>query len=549
MPPERLVEYIHGLWEILDRHGVEAAMYGHAGDANLHVRPLLNLRSQQDIDKMVAMASEAADLVLSVGGTLSGEHGDGRVRSAYLRRQFGPLYEVMRQVKAIWDPDGILAPENVITDRTELDTEHLKYGPGYRVVPTGSQYDTEKMRLEIEKCHGCATCLAHCPTYKATGELFAGPRAKVNVLKALITGQFDFGELGLDPEFKALADFCYNCKTCRIECPSGIDTAALMLVEKAHWIRHKGPTPAERMFSKARLAGQMGSLMAPLSNRIAGWSIVKKINRRLAGIAERPLPKFARPSLENYPLPSSADAEHKVALFAGCFELFNDPASGRALIDVLAALGCEVILPEQRCCGLPAYTSGMFDAAGKDMQFNLARLGPLVEAGYDIISGCPSCVLSLKEDYPEALGQAEAGTMAAAVYDSNAYVAKLLAEGDDLPQAAGPVANRRLAYHSPCHLRALGEGSTPKEMLERAGGIEFALVNSTCCGMGGTFGMKDRNLETSMKIAEDFFRRLKSARIEAVVTPCGMCKTQIEGGTGLRVYHPMELLAEILRER
>ncbi|MBN2584779.1 MAG: FAD-binding protein [Planctomycetes bacterium] len=547
VPPERLAEYIHGLGDIFRRHGVEAAMYGHAGDANLHVRPILDLHTRDDVEKMRRMADEVTDLVLRMSGTLSGEHGDGRVRSAYLRRQFGPLYDVMRQIKRIWDPDGILAPENIVTDRAELDTEHLKYESPRRIATTGTRFDDAALREAIERCHGCGTCLAHCPSYKTTGDLWAGPRAKTNLLKAAMSGELDFAQIGLGDELRAAADLCYNCKTCLVECPSGVDTPALMLAEKTFRVERKGPTLADRMFAQAHLAGRLGSLTAPLSNRIAGWSIVRRLNRRLAGVADRPIPPFDRPSLDKYPLPSLPNPQHKVALFAGCFGLFNDPAGGRALVDVLAALGCEVVLPDQRCCGLPAYTSGMREAAMKDMKFNAAVLAPLVAAGYDIVSGCPSCVLSLKEDYPQALGDDAARTIAANVHDSNAYVARLLGERDDLPRSEHSFADMRLAYHAPCHLRALGQGLVPQQMLARAGEVRFALANTTCCGMGGTFGMKDRNHAISMKIAEELFARLKAERIEAVVTPCGMCKTQIETGTGLKVYHPMQVLVAIMR--
>jgi len=543
VPPARLAEYIHGLWEIFDRHGVEAAMYGHAGDANLHVRPLLNLRTQEDIDRMVAIADEAAELVLRMGGTLSGEHGDGRVRSPYLRRQFGALYDVMRQVKAVWDPEGILAPENVITERTEIHTDHLKYGTDYRVVATGSEYDRERLRLEIEKCHGCGVCLAHCPTYLATRDLWASPRAKANVLKAVITGELDFTGVGLGPEMQAMADLCHNCKTCVVECPSGVDVPALMLVEKAHRARHKGLPLADRLLDRAHLLGKLGSLLAPVSNAVAR----SRLGRKLAGIAARPPIRFARDRLAKHPMPRGTPGGRKVALFAGCFDLFSTPESGRALVDVLGALGCEVILPQQRCCGLPAYASGDRRAALKDMQFNAAALAPLVEAGHDIVSGCPSCVLSLRQDYPDLLdGDPCAAMVAGAVHDAHAYVARLL---DERGETAGPpaaLAGMTLAYHSPCHLRALGDGDAARALLEKTG-LAFAVVNTICCGMGGTFGMKEENADLSMKMGEALFARLREAGVDAVVTPCPTCRTQIEGGTGLRVYHPMELLAEALR--
>lgn len=549
VPPERLVEYIHELWAIFDRHGVEAAMYGHAGDANLHVRPLLDLRTQEDIDKMVAIADEAADLVLRMGGTLSGEHGDGRERSPYLRRQFGPLYDVMRELKTIWDPRGILAPENVITDETQIHTDHLRYGTGYRTVTTGTEYDRERLRMEIEKCHGCGTCLAHCPSYLAGNELWAAPRAKACVLRAVITGEIDFADASLDDELKSMADLCYNCKVCRVECPSGVDVPALVLAAKAHRAERRGLELADRLFGRPRLAGKLGSLLAPLSNAAARSRFFKRVGSRLAGIAERRLPEFRSDTLEKCPMPEGEPGGRRVALFAGCFQIFNDPAAGRALVDVLAALGCELLLPEQRCCGLPAYTSGDRATALGDMHLNVSALAPLVAAGYDVVSGCPSCVLSLREDYPELLeGDAAAAKVAGATFDATDYVARLMDErGTAIGAAPGEVARLRLAYHSPCHLRALGHGNTPRRLLERAG-LRFELVNTTCCGMGGTFGMKQANLDRSRRIGEDFFRRLKEAGIDAVVTPCGMCKTQIEGETGLAVRHPLELLAAVLRK-
>jgi FAD/FMN-containing dehydrogenase/Fe-S oxidoreductase len=557
VPPARLAEYITRLWAILERHGVEAAMYGHAGDANLHVRPLLNLRTQKDIDTMRRIAGEAADLVLDLGGTLSGEHGDGRVRSPYLRRQFGPLYDVMRALKRIWDPAGILAPENVITDATEMHTDHLKYGADYALAETGSEYDRPEWRTEIERCHGCGTCLAHCPSYLADPAMWSSPRAKANVLKAIITGEIDLATAEAGPEMKALADLCTNCKTCRVECPSGVDIPALTLVGKARRVEREGSSVLDRMFSRPRLMGRMGSLLAPVANAMMRTGVIRKLGTRLVGLANRGMPAFRWRTLNSYAMPSGSpgspfdrtQGRRRVALFAGCFNIFNDPDAGRAVVDVLGALGCEVILPEQACCGLPAWTAGDRKTALKDMRFNVAVLAPLVEAGYDIVSGCPSCVLSLREDTPAALTEggdaALAKTVSGATFDVHDYLARLL---EDRGKAEGMAAidDRRVAYHSPCHLRALGHGDVPKSLLEAAG-VEFALVNRTCCGMGGTFGLKDASHRLSLKIGEEFFGRLRDAKIDMVVTPCGMCKTQIEDATGIEVMHPMQLLAKALK--
>jgi glycerol-3-phosphate dehydrogenase subunit C len=180
----------------------------------------------------------------------------------------------------------------------------------------------------------------------------------------------------------------------------------------------------------------------------------------------------------------------------------------------------------------------------KDMRFNLAQLAPLAEAGYTIASGCPSCVLALTDDYPElAQDDPRARAVAEHTVDVNVVAEKLLA---DMGPAASEWQTRRLAYHAPCHLRAAGRGEQPRRLLEKALGLKFAVTNTTCCGMGGTYGLKAKHAPVSSAIARETIERIKASGAEAVVTSCGMCRTQLAAGTGLPVYHPMELLAETL---
>jgi glycerol-3-phosphate dehydrogenase subunit C len=237
-------------------------------------------------------------------------------------------------------------------------------------------------------------------------------------------------------------------------------------------------------------------------------------------------------------------------------------ASGRAAVAVLEALGCEVLIPEQRCCGVAKISAGDAEAAAKDREFNLAALAPLAEAGYTIASGCPSCVLVLSEDYPEmAPGDARARLVAEHTRDIHDLVEEIVGDafsrgGSGLSAVASAKAGdpprkglwhgRRLAYHAPCHLRAAGRGEQPKRLLERLLGIRFVLANTTCCGMGGTFGIKAKNADLSEAIARPVMEKILASGAEAIVTSCGMCRTQLAHSTGLVVYHPMELLAEAL---
>jgi FAD/FMN-containing dehydrogenase/Fe-S oxidoreductase len=544
VPPKRLVEYIHGLREIFARFGVEAAVYGHAGDSNLHARPLLDLRRPEDVARMKGIADAVAHLTVNLGGTISCEHGDGLTRSGYLELQFGELYGVMRQVKQLWDPAGVLNPGKVITDLREIHVGDLRMGPGYKQRPTGEAFDREPWATELGRCHGCGTCRAYCPVYKVQGDEVATPRGKANLLRAAISGDLPLEDLD-DARMAAIADLCYNCKTCLVECPSRVNVPGLILKHKERLAAGGRLTWRERMMLNVRLMGRLGSTAAPVANALLEWKPLRSAMEHLAGIRrDAPLPRFAAETLREGATVAAASPSRRVAYFAGCFELFNESKIGRAALAVLGALGCEVVIPEQRCCGIPKISAGAVEGALTDMRYNLDRLAPLAGAGFTIASGCPSCVLALTDDYPElAEGDARARVVAEHAVDVHTLVERLMA---DRPAAQTPWGARRLAYHAPCHLRAAGRGEQPKQLLEKALGVRFAVTNTTCCGMGGTYGLKARHADTSSAIARETMDRIRASGAEAVVTSCGMCRTQLAAGTGLPVYHPMELLAEAI---
>jgi len=546
VPPKRLVQYIQGLREIFTRFGVEAAVYGHAGDSNLHARPLLDLRRPEDVARMQGIADAVARLTVDLGGTISCEHGDGLTRSGYLELQFGEVYGVMRKVKEIWDPAGILNPGKVITDRRGIYVGDLRMGPGYEQRPTGEAFDREPWATELGRCHGCGTCRTYCPVYKVTGDELATPRGKANLLRAVVAGDLAIEDLD-DAKMAAVADLCYNCKTCLVECPSRVNVPGLVLKHKQRLARQGRLTWRERMMLNVRLMGQMGSTTAPLANALLAWGPTRRVMERLAGIRrDAPVPPFASERLREGVQVSAAAPACRVVYFAGCFELFNEPEIGRAALRVLGALACEIVIPEQQCCGIPRISAGDVKGALKDMRYNLDRLAPLAEAGCTIASGCPSCVLTLTEDYPElSEGDPRARSVADRTADIHTVIETLLDKNKD-SHLFRAWSGKRLAYHAPCHLRAAGRGEQPKRLLERALGVKFAVTNTTCCGMGGTYGLKVKNAETSSAIARETMDRLTASGAEAVVTSCGMCRTQIAQGTGLPVYHPMELLAEAL---
>jgi FAD/FMN-containing dehydrogenase/Fe-S oxidoreductase len=550
VPPKNLVPYMKGLREIFGRFGVEAAVYGHAGDSNLHARPLLDLRCPEDVARMKGIADAVAHLTVDLGGTISCEHGDGLTRSGYLELQFGELYGVMRRIKELWDPKGALNPGKIITELREMHTGDLRMGPDFHPQGTGSGLDRAPWATEIGRCHGCGTCRAYCPVYKVRGDEVATPRGRANLLRAAVAGDLTPDEVA-GRKMKAIADLCYNCKTCLVECPSHVNVPALILKHKELLAERGRLGLRERMLLHVRPMGRAGSFLAPLANALLGWQPLRGLVEHLGGIRrDAPVPKFEADRISEGKRVNVPVTRCNVAYFAGCFELFNESDIARAALEVLAAMGCEVVIPTQRCCGIPKISAGNVKGALKDMRFNLGVLAPLVEAGYTVTSGCPSCVLTLTDDYPElAEGDSRARQVAEHTKDLHSLLLDLNEESEGRDKDLfKPWNGRRFAYHAPCHLRAAGKGDVPRRLLEQMLGLKFAVTNATCCGMGGTYGLKSKNAETSARIAKEAFDRIKASGAEAVVTSCGMCRTQLAAGTGLPVYHPMQLLAEALKD-
>ena len=553
VPPKQLVTYIQGLREIFKRFNVEAAVYGHAGDSNLHARPLLDLRRAEDVVKMKGIADAVSELTVRLGGTISCEHGDGLTRSGYLELQFGELYTVMGEIKRLWDPAGLLNPGKIITRERGVYTGDLRMGPDFQWRTTGEAFDREVWRTELWRCHGCGTCRAYCPVYLVRGDEVATPRAKANLLRAALSGVLSPADMA-DAKMKGIADLCYNCKTCLVECPSHVNVPGLVLRHKEHLAGRGMLGLRDRLMLRVRLMGRLGSAVAPVSNALLRWHPVRYLMSGLGGVRpDAPLPEFeAEPIAEGTKAGSPAPVR-RIAYFAGCFELFNESDIARAALRVMDALGCEIVIPVQKCCGIPRISAGDAKGALKDMEFNLDVLAPLVEAGYTIVSGCPSCVLTLTEDYREmAEGDPRAALVAGHTIDVHALVEELIAAPESevrlaaFKAARSPILQKKLAYHAPCHLRAAGRGEQPRRALERVLGVRFVVSNARCCGMGGTYGLKSRNADTSSAIAKETIDRIRAAGSEAVVTSCGMCRTQLAAGTGLPVYHPMELLAAAL---
>ncbi|MFQ5810116.1 MAG: anaerobic glycerol-3-phosphate dehydrogenase subunit C, partial [Armatimonadota bacterium] len=541
--PERLPQLVDGLEQILARHDVEGTIIGHAGNGNVHVRPILDLRDADDIRRMEDIAGETCELVASLKGTLAAEHGDGLSRTPYLRRIFGDAYDLFAEVKRIFDPAGILNPGKIVSDGSGV-ADNLRLGRDYSVAVTGTRFDDEQLREVVEKCHGCGTCQHYCPVWSALGTEEATGRAKANLLREIILGHLG-PEALTDQRLKRIIDLCVDCKLCMTECPTAVDIAALCEQAKAEYVAARGQDPRAESLARADKLGRRGRAFAPISNVALQLKPVRLAMEAIMGVdRRRELPPFRRG------MHTTADERptegKQVVYYAGCYAMYHDPvAEGHATIEVLQRNGFHVHVPPLRCCGAALVSIGSGDAVARDAEWNVRALKEYVDAGCTIVASAATCGLMVKHGYLHLVPGDDTEAVAAKTLDVHEFLLDLHEKGE-LDVHLGPVP-RRIAYHAPCHLRAQGIGEAPLALLRLIPDLVISDIEDSCCGIAGTLGMKRERFDLSMRMGEPLFTEIAQARPDVVATPCGTCAIQIRQGNGLPVTHPMELLRDAYR--
>ena len=543
--PLKLWNYIFGLREIFKRFDVEAVLYGHAGNGNIHVNPMMDPHSSNFVEQLKGMSDAAFELAISLGGTISAEHGDGVLRAPYIRRQVkDDFYDLLVGAKHIFDPHNLLNPGKIITEQTQIPTEQLRFTNEY--VETRTFLDEPEWRSEIEKCHGCGACQNYCPVAKATHWEESSARAKANLLMAALRGEFESSWLH-SAELKEVADLCFNCKLCLTECPTSVDIPKLAMAARSFYVEHHGMPLKNWMLGKAEFTSTAGSLMPCLTNFMNQNSLNRAVLDTTVGIdRRRELPEFVRPFKVNQGFVTSRESvgkKHKVLYFPGCFARFNDPdGEAAATVAVLEKNDCEVYVPDQRCCSIALFTMGAGESARADVEFNVRTFLPLVDAGFVIVASAPSCGLAIKEDWPRLLRNDAANLIASRTYDVHQFLWSLH-EAQELNVRFGRL-NYELVYHNACHLKTQGVEAEPIRLMRLVPGVTVKEINDSCCGIAGTFGFKKENFDLSMKIGNPLFEEIKKSGVETVVTSCGTCNVQVKQGTHLQVIHTMRVLKE-----
>jgi len=559
--PTRLGEYIAGLEKIGRKYDISMSFFGHAGDGELHLRPYLDLGDAAHVAKMQAVAEEVFSLAWSLGGSISGEHAVGLVRAGFLRQQYGDAYyELLRRIKNIFDPQGVMNPGKIINSDPDVMVRDLRRGR--RVLPervrTELAMGQEELALELEQCYGCGLCLSRevgarmCPVYRALGEELGSSRAKANILNFWATGLLEERQFE-SAEFRKFLDLCVNCKACERECPAGVDISTLMVVARAEYVRRRGLRRAERLLSVNRFVSSLGSAFAPISNWVMGTGVFRWALEKGVGLdRRRGLPRFAWGSFlrtgrryiaESGPVAKPVD---RVAYFVDTYANYNDHELGFAVVDVLRANGVEVILPKQVPVPLPAIVYGDVRRAKKDLGYIVKHLSDVVRAGYKVVCSEPSAALCLRQELGRYVTGEQARLVSENTYELMSYLLGLYQAGKFREPAR--VVGGQFVYHLPCHMCAIGAERASLELLRDVCKAEVVELAAGCCGLAGTFGMQQKNYELSEQIAQSLRQALEDSEVKDVLTECAACKMQIEHLGDYTVRHPVKILAAAYTE-
>ena len=548
--PERLRDYIDRFLQIVRAHGTTAGVYAHASVGCLHVRPVVNLKTEAGVHTFQSLATAISDLVLEFGGALAGEHGDGLVRSPFMRKMFGPvLYDAFREIKRTFDPHGILNPGKIV-DAPPL-TSSLRYGPAYRTRAPRTFFDYSAwggMSGAVEMCSGLGACRktldgTMCPSYMATREEAHSTRGRANTLRLVMAGRLDESGLG-DEGVREVLDLCLECRACKAECPVGVDVARFKSEFLADYqARHGTPLRARALGHIHRLS-KWASRMPAVANALAGTAAARSVNERVLGIhRDRPLPRWAgrtlRAQLRDDPTPT-------VLLFNDTFTNYFHPEIGLAARDVLKAAGLSVGLAANGCCGRPLISQGLLKEARELARWNVRHFKGTPEGVPPIVFLEPSCLSAMREDVP-ALLRGEEQQQARRIAERCVSFEEFL-QGQSLALRDSP---SRILLHGHCHQKAMGGLPPAKSLLERIPGAAVTDLDAGCCGMAGSFGYAREHFDVSRQIGER--RLLPAARAlkdgDVLVAAGTSCRQQVSDFTGVRAIHPAELLQSLLERR
>jgi FAD/FMN-containing dehydrogenase/Fe-S oxidoreductase len=551
VPLEHLAEYTAHLNEIFAKYGTVGTFYAHASVGCLHVRPVLNMKSDVDVKKLRAIAEEAFAYVRAYKGSHSGEHGDGIVRSEFHQEMFGPrIVRAFEDVKDAFDPSGLLNPGKIVRAPKMDDRELFRFGPEYASEKLETALDWSEwggLPGAVEMCNSNGACRKEtavmCPSFMATADERDVTRGRATALRLALSGQLGPDAFTSDALYETL-DLCVSCKACKRECPTGVDMARMKIEFLHHYRKRHGYRLKDRVVGHLPRIAPLASRFGPLLNALSRLPFAK---RALGFSSRRSLPRWSADTFRG-PRATSGD----VVLFVDTFDRYFEPEIARAALRVLEAGGYRVIVPQPRgrplCCGRTYLSSGMLDEARAEMERTLEALQGYADRGMPIVGLEPSCLLTLRDEFGAVLGE-----RGRALGDNALLLEEFLAREAragrlDLPLKAAGFG--RALVHGHCHQKALGAFAPVAEVLRLIPELEVDVVDSSCCGMAGTFGYDAEHIDVSLKMAErSLLPAIRAAGAETVVVADGTsCRHQIHDGTAREAVHVARLLERALAD-
>lgn len=574
VPPEELAEYVQDFEKILENHDTSASYFAHAGSGTLHIRPILNLKDKKGIEKMRAITDDVTDLVLKHHGAFSGEHGDGMARTEFNPKMYGSvLWQAFKEVKTTFDPGWLMHPGNVVfRDGTEdvgpdndrgvgADMrESLRYGADYESLEPQTALDFSDeggFSHLVELCNGCGTCRqtgenVMCPTYRASKEEIQTTRGRANMLRAAISGALPEEELYSERFQSEVLDLCVGCKGCQSDCPTGVDLAKLKAEVKHQYHEENGASLREDLFARIDTVSALGSALAPVSNWITRVPGVRSLMEKSLGItSQRELPSFCSQTLRdrfearNGPLIPESEATGKVLLFPDTYTNYNYPEPGIAAVEVLEAAGLHVRIPEDhKPSGRAAFSTGLLDIAKRRARYNVAELEPLLDDNWSLVFVEPSDAVMFQDEYRDLVDNTDVEIVANESYGIMEYID--VHRLDERVTFDPP--SEILAYHGHCNQKSINKDHHAVGVLRRLG-YRVDPIDSTCCGMAGSFGYEAEHYKLSKGIGRLLFDKVDQSEGDTVTAPGASCRSQLsDRGDGALPPHPIEKVAAAIQE-
>lgn len=554
VPLNVLPEYLDQILKFCQARGVKLVIYAHASVGTIHMRPFLNLKSQQGIDDFKAIAEFTFGLVKKYHGSWSAEHGDGRTRSPFLERFFGEqIYDAFRKVKHLFDPAGLMNPGSII-DPNPMDQD-LRYGTGYKAAAEHTEYHYREdggFAGAVEMCNGVGLCRqildgAMCPSYRVTRDEQNSTRGRANALRLAMTGRLGKNAMTGKRIFEVM-DLCLSCKSCKSECPSNVDMTRLKseFLQKYHDAHRVGLREIIIAYSTT-IAKIIAGPLAPIVNFFQRTRLFRKALEIAAGFDSRrippayaavPLPKwFAKRKKTNRPL------NKKVVLFDDTYMNYHQTSVGISAVELLESCGYEVILANAGCCQRPKISHGFLRQAKRKGEKTLRNLDKYIQQGLKIVVCEPGCCSALTDDLPDLIDDVQLGQrIKENVMMIDKFLADQIRQGNLDCAFTSPF--EKILIHGHCHQKSLFGTGDMKEILQRAGGITVTETDCGCCGMAGSFGYEKEHYDLSMKIGEDrLFPAVRNRSQGTAVVACGFsCRHQIADGTGVKPIHWVETI-------